>query len=719
MLKKFLISLLAVFVWLSTCRADEGMWIPLLLKNNEARMKSMGMKLSAEDIYNINGSSIKNAIVLFGRGCTGEIISPEGLLLTNHHCGFGQIQNHSTLENDYLKDGFWAMNRKEELVNKGLTVSFLVRMDDVTTLVLNGIDDNLSQAQREELIEKNIKQICADAVAGSHYQAAIKDFYKGNQYFIFITEVFRDVRLVGAPPSSIGKFGGDTDNWMWPRHTGDFSLFRVYAGPDNLPADYSPDNVPYRPSHVFPMSIKGVEPGDFTFVYGFPGSTNQFATSFEVELIKELENPIAIELRTLRLDIIDKYSKNDPLIKIQYAAKHANIANGWKKWIGENKGLQRLNTIQNKRNFEQQFQSWAAKSPETEQKYGKLMTEYKNIYSEQFQTRKAYKYFVEAGIGSEIMTFAWRFNNLVQTAKKTPDNTKDIEKYLAQVKATAEGFFKDFNVNVDKELFIYTMKAYYDSFEAKDIPQALDKSVKKYKGDFAKFADDLYAKSILSKQNELNKFLASFSPKQYKKIENDPIFILSASLFNNYFDNIYPNLVKYDGKLDSLGRIYMQGLFDMQTEKNFYPDANLTLRVTYGKVDGYTPRDAVTYKHQTTLDGIFDKETLGYDDYVVPEKLRELYKNKDFGRYGVNGTMPVCFIASNHTTGGNSGSPVLNAQGHLVGINFDRNWEGTMSDLNYDPDQCRNISLDMRYVLFIIDKYAGATHLIEEIEIFE
>jgi len=700
--------------------ADEGMWIPLFIKNNEARMKSMGMKLNAEDIYSINKNSLKDAIMLFGRGCTGEMISDEGLLITNHHCGYGSIQAQSSLENDYLKNGFWAMNKKEELVNKGLTVTFLVRMEDVTDKVLYGVDNKMTELKRNEIIKNNIKSIISSATEGTHYQAIIEDYYNNNQYFLFVNEIFKDIRLVGAPPSSIGKFGGDTDNWMWPRHTGDFSLFRIYVDKNNRPAEYSPDNVPYVPKKFLPISIKGINKGDFTMVYGYPGSTNQFATSYEVELIKELENPIAVRLRDMRLATIDSHSKTDDLIRIQYASKYANIANGWKKWIGENKGLQKLNTIENKKIFEDQFQKWAESTDELKEKYAGLLPVFKQIYNDQYNTRKAYKYFVEAALGSEIINFTYSYNKLVLLSKNKKTDQKDLEKLISQLKAAAIAFHKNYNVSVDKELFTQTMKIYFENLDENYFPASAIKLIKtNYKGDFVSFTNNLYCKTMFTSQVKIENFLQNYKSKNFKQIEKDPAYILAHSLFDNYFNNILPKLSKYELQLDSLKRIYIQGLMQMEPNKTFYPDANLTLRITYGKIDGYAPRNGVNYNYFTTLDGIFEKEKLAFDDYVVHPKLKELYEKKDYGPYGKNNTMPVCFIASNHTTGGNSGSPVINGEGQLIGINFDRNWEGTMSDLNYDPNQCRNISLDMRYVLFIIDKFAGAKNIIDEIEIIQ
>jgi len=699
--------------------ADEGMWLPLFIKNNEAHMKSLGMKISAEDIYSVNNNSLKDAIVRFGRGCTGMLLSEEGLMMTNYHCGFYQIQALSSLENDYLKEGFWAENKAQELPNKGLSVTFLVYMEDVTEKVLQDVDALMTQRQRNSIVERNSKKIAEEAVNGTHYEAEIKDVYNDNQYFLFVYEIFKDVRLVGTPPSSIGKFGGDSDNWMWPRHTGDFALFRIYADKDNKPAEYAPDNIPYTPKKTIPISLAGVNKGDFTFVYGFPGNTNQYATSYEIELIKKTENPISINMRQMRLEIIDAAKKQDDLVRIKYAAKQATIANAWKKWIGENRGLKRLNTIENKRQEEAAFTKWANSSPELKIKYASLISVYEEIYKERTPAVRAFRYFLEGGLGAEIVRYAYGYGRLIRTSKIKNVDQSEIESIVEQLKNAAENYFRNYDTETDKKLFAATMKAYYQSFDTGKAPEVLEAMVRKHKNDFDRLADDVFNNSIFSTLEKTERFLDKYKTRDAKKIERDPAYNLAKSMFDYYFNNTYPILIKHDNILDSLNRIYMQGLMEWQPEKVFYPNANGTLRVTYGNVDAYYPRDAVTYGYYTIIDGNFEKESLGNDDYVIPEKLRTLYQAKDFGNYSKNGTLPVCFIAKNHTTGGNSGSPVLNAYGHLVGMNFDRNWEGTMSDLNYDPEQCRNISVDMRYVLFIIDKFAGACHLIEEMTIIE
>ncbi len=698
-------------------RADEGMWIPLYLQSlNETEMKSMGMRISAEDIYSINKSSLKDAILLFGRGCTAELVSGEGLILTNHHCGYGNIQSHSSIENDYLTTGFWAKNKNEELPNKGLTVTLLIRIEDVTQKILNGVKNNMTEQERNEIIESNIKKTSKEATKGTHYTATIKPFYYGNQYFMFVNETFKDVRLVGAPPSNIGKFGGDTDNWMWPRHTGDFSLFRVYTAPDGSPAEYSKENIPYKPKKFLEISLKGYKKGDFTFVFGYPGSTEQFTTSHGVELKTKFQNPIAIQMRQNRIEIIKKYSDNNSQIRINYAAKVAGIANGWKKWIGENKGIKRLNTINNKQVLENKFQIWANENNVRKEKYGTLINSFNQIYNDMKPYQLSATYFFEAAYSLDIFKFALSFKNLIVRSKTS--QTEIDKDMISKLITNSDSWFKSNDIIINKETAIKLLSSYYKNHSREWQPEILLSIGDKYKGDFNLAMNQIFKNSIFTDKERLIKFLTEYKSKNYTIIENDIIYQLATGTQNYYIEKIKEQYSSFDYKLDSLYRIYVSALFEIMPNKRFYPDANLTLRVAYGNIDDYEPFDGVKYNYYSTLEGIIEKENPDIYDYVVEEKLKNLWKNKDYGIYAdQNGKLPIAFIATNHTTGGNSGSPVLNADGQLIGINFDRNWEGTMSDLNYHPDYCRNISLDIRYCLFIIDKYAQAKWLINEMKI--
>lgn len=718
-MKKILISIAFLIIAQSFMRADEGMWIPMLLKQqNQKDMRANGMRISADDIYDINNASLKDAIVLFGGGCTGEIISDKGLMLTNHHCGYGNIQQHSSLEFNYLEKGFWAMSLDEELPNKGLTATILIRMEDVTKAVLEGVTNQTSESERAKIVEKNIETITNEAVKGTHYSAVIKPFYYGNQYFMYVNEIFKDIRLVGAPPSNIGKFGGDTDNWMWPRHTGDFSVFRIYTGPDGKPAEFAKDNIPYKPKKHLTISTKGYKKDDFTFVFGYPGTTEQFLTSQAVALKTVYENPIAIQLREERLNIIKKHMESDPLIRIQYAAKVASIANGWKKWIGENRGIKRLNTIAEKQVLETKFNTWANATPERKAEYGNLMADFKKVYDKAIPYYVSYKYFSEAAYSIEAVRFALSFRSLVYLVEKK-ETTESAAKTTAEglINAT-KSHFKGYQQVIDKESFAIATKVYFEKHDPQYQPQALKDIAKKYKNNFDRAAEQIFSKSIFTSEEKILALLQNFKKKDVKKIKKDPIYIYAEETIKHYRDEIYPALMEVEEKIEHLYRLYSKGIMEMMSDKLFYPDANMTLRVTYGKVDDYYPYDGVRYHYFTTLDGIMEKENPDVYDYKVEPKLKELWKAKDYGSYAdKDGSMHVVFIASNHTTGGNSGSPVLNADGHLIGINFDRNWEGTMSDVQYDPDQCRNISIDIRYCLFIIDKLAGAKHLIDEMTI--
>lgn len=715
MMKKFLVVIVA-FLSLLQLSAKEGMWIPILLeKYNFAEMQEMGFKLTAKDIYDLNNASMKDAVVIFGGGCTGELISKDGLLITNHHCGYRQIQSHSSVENDYLTNGFWAMNKDEELPNKRLTVSFLEYMEDVTDKVLDGTQ-NISKEEKNKKVAENIDKVVKEARKDGKYTASVKPLFYGNQYFLYVYKVFRDVRLVGAPPSAIGKFGGDTDNWMWPRHTGDFSLFRVYADKNNEPAEYSPDNVPYQPKKFFPVSMKGVQPGDFTMVFGNPGRTMQYWPHQAVDITMNQRDPDRIQLRTKKLDIIGADMESDPKIRIQYAAKYAGISNAWKKWQGEIKGLKRLDAVNRKLAYEADFKTWAEANGTWDSQYKAVFENFDNLYAEYARYIKAYDFYSETVFrGVELFRQARTINAIINNIDN--QQTEKVESMSAAMVKGMPAFFKDFNQATDEKLFVALMPALLEGVSAEFLPADFIEMMGKTSPE--DLIEKVYRKSILLDQAKLEEILQSGAEKKILKLRKDPL----VELYNRFnFKNeteIMPMVMKVSDEITANMKVYMAGLMEMKEGKAFYPDANMTLRVAYGKVEGYEPKDGVKYKHYTTLSGIMEKDNPEIYDYDVPDRLKELYETKDFGKYAVDGEVPVCFTASNHTTGGNSGSPVVNAKGELIGVNFDRCWEGTMSDIMFDPDQCRNISIDIRYALFIIDKFAGAGYLLDEMDIRE
>lgn len=719
-MKKLFLSLFIVASLCFNLRADEGMWIPMLLQNNEQDMQEMGMNITAEDIYSINHSSMKDAVVLFDGGCTGEIVSNQGLLLTNHHCGFDWIQYHSTVEHDYLTHGFWAMSKEEELPCPGISAVMLKSMEDVTDRVLEGVTKETSNDERAEIVTENIKKIKEDAEANSDYQVVIKSFYHGNKYYMIYNEVFKDVRMVGAPPSNIGKFGGDTDNWVWPRHTGDFSVFRIYVSPDGKAADYSEDNVPYTPNYHFPISLKGANEGDFTFVFGYPARTNEYLPAIAVNQEANIIYPVSVDLRGKILDIYNKYQEKDPQVRIQYASKHAHLGNGWKKWMGVIEGINNFKGIEKKKQFDKEFTDWALKSRQRGE-YVNLIKDFKEVYTLYEPYRLATTYLSETALQIEILTYAANFNKLTKVTKETPQ--EEIDEIIAEIKNATAVFFKDYYQPIDEEVAAMVLQEYINNQPADFRPELLNTIVEKY-SDVQAYVDELFAKTIFTSEENVNKFLDEFKPSKAKKLAKDPALMAYNNVMDFYINNVRAKTIELGNQIADMQRVFMRGQMEYHAERNpekmMYPDANFTLRVTYGKIGGFSPKDAVTYKHFTTLDGIMQKENPDIYDYVVTDRLRELYEAKDYGRYAdKDGSMHVAFIAGNHTTGGNSGSPILNADGHLLGLNFDRTWEGTMSDLIYDPSICKNISVDIRYVLFIIDKYAGAGHLVDEMTIVE
>ena len=713
LLKSFFIAFLILLSNLNL-RADEGMWIPMLLKKyNIEDMQKLGFKLTAEDIYNINQASLKDAVVGLGREgypfshfCTGEIVSKEGLIFTNHHCAFGFIQAHSNLENNYIKNGFWAKTKEEELANPGLTASILVRMEDVTEKILSELKDKMSTEEKQERIKKISKRLEDKAVKGTNLKANIKPFFNGNQYFMSIYKIYKDVRLVGAPTESIGGFGGDTDNWIWPRHTGDFSVLRIYANQDNEPAAYSKDNKPYTPAYSFKVSTKGVKEGDFTMVFGYPGTTKQYIPSFAVEESVNIDYPHKINIRTAKLNVINAAMEKEEILRIKYSAKAANIANAWKKWQGEIKGLSRFKTISKKQKLEEQFITWSQNKPA----YKNLVEDYKQLYKERENLILTMAYIDEAGKGGAEI-FKWSASIL--TKLKDKKQTKDIKELQKELQTSADKFYKDYDSSTDKAIFLEMLKQYI-KLDSKLSPEIIRKLNKKT---IKKYTNDMYTKSIFATQEKFNAFIKTISLETIATIEQDLAIQFYNSVDSLFTADIKPLLPEINARTTALNKKWMKALMEMQPNKTFFADANSTLRVAYGKIGGYTAKDAIYYKHNTTLTGIIEKDNPNIYDYDIPQKLREIYTNKDFGKYAVNNDIPVCFVANNHTTGGNSGSPILNSEGHLIGINFDRAWDGVMSDIQFDPNICRNIAVDIRYVLFIIDKVAGANHLIKEMEL--
>ena len=712
-MKRLLIIIIIFSSTLAYLNAKEGMWIPSLLqKYNIEEMSQMGFKLSAEDVYSVNHASMKDAVVLFGGGCTGGVISADGLLITNHHCGFGQIQEHSSVEHDYLTNGFWAMNISEELTNPGLTVQFLVKMEDITNKITIGVNDKMDKVTQLDTIQKNIERIKKEYTKGTGYSADIKSLFNGNQYFVYIYEVFKDIRLVGAPPVSVGKFGGDTDNWVWPRHTGDFSLFRIYAGKDNKPAVYSPENVPYKPKKFFPINIKGLKESDFTMVFGYPGTTQRYIPSQAVDLIMNQSDPAKVAIRTVKLNIWAEQMKTSPKIRIQYAGKYVSASNSWKKWQGEVKGLQRLDAVNVKKAGEVEFKKWVAADLSRIQKYATILPDFENLYTAYLPYQAANDYYTECiQRGSDIFTLAARFEPL-ETAKDDEQQLNEIKK----LKEYLKGYFKDYDQKTDEMIWSALMKIYVAKVDRKFMPEKLIEQIP----DITKenYLTTIYAESILNDSLKINKILNNFNRKSIKRLQKDPVFALFKMIRQHYRDNVELIFKDMNSDIGIVQKKYTAALLEMNEGKRIMADANLTLRIAYGKIEGYKPADGVTFRCFTTLKGIIEKDNPDILDYNVPESLKKLYHSRDFGQYvNESGEVPVAFCASNHTTGGNSGSPVVNAKGELIGLNFDRSWEGTMSDIVYDPDQCRNIALDMRYALFIIDKFAGAGYLLKEMEI--
>lgn len=712
-MKKILL-IIAIFL-AGSVKADEGMWMLSLIGKNYKEMKAKGLKLKPDDIYNINGSSLKDAVCTMNSGsCTAEMISSEGLLLTNHHCGYGAIQEFSSEENDYLTDGFWAMSREQEIHVPNMTMTFLIRMEDVSAQVLEGITDETDENERIALIEKRKAEIAAKAIEGTHYKAYVRDFFYGNEYYLFVNEVFTDIRMVGAPPSSVGKYGGDTDNWMWPRHTGDFTMFRIYAGKDNKPAAYSKDNKPFNPRHHLKVNIGGVAEGDFAMIMGYPGSTDRFLTSYGVKLAIEKDQPARVKIRAKKLDLMKKYMDESDKVRIQYASKYAQVSNYWKYFIGQTAQLKNNNVYELKKNLEDKFHKWAIADPTRKAMYGDVVDAIADAYRQKNDYWQGSTYINEAVFGPEINLFYWtKLRGINARLEASEDGKLDEETQQALIK-DAKDFYKDFHAPLDKEIYAAMLKMYVEDVPVKLQPDYLIEINEKYNGNFEKFAEEVFA---ASKFTSFEKFKAALPTLTKEQIEEDKGWKLMSSFIEAYRGKIIPMSAANEAQLDIAMRKFVDGLRKMNPEELYAPNANSTVRLTYGNVYSYKAADAVKYGYYTTLDGLMAKKDNSNPEFVVPEKLETLYKNKDYGQYAINGELRVCFLTNNDITGGNSGSPVINGHGELIGCAFDGNWEAMSGDIDFEENLQRTICVSASYILFIIDKYAGATHLIEEIDI--
>lgn len=699
-------------------RADEGMWLLSMLGKNYEEMKEMGFKLTPEDIYNVNNGSIKDAIVGLGNEgapfrhfCTGEIVSDEGLFFTNHHCGFGMIQSHSTVEHDYLADGFWAYSKDQELANPGITASILVKMEDVTDKIMAELTDDMSEDDRAAKIKEISKDIVKNATDDTNYEGYVADMFDNNQFFLFVYVIYKDVRLVGAPPSSMGKFGGDTDNWEWPRHTADFSMFRIYTAPDGTPANFSEENIPLKPKHYLPVSTKGIEDGDFAMVMGFPGTTNRYLTSFGLEETMNITNKLRFEIRDVKIMILREEMKASQKVRIQYASKYARCSNYWKYSEQQNKALKQLNTMGVKKDIEKQYTKWANNNKN--EKFKEALTLIESAYKNRQAYAIARMYLIEGLIsGPELPYFAYQCSGLV-SALESKDQDK-IDKNIEALREAGKDFYKDYNQETEKKLIAAMFEYTYNNLDKQFHPDFFAVIEKKFKGDFEKFVDKAFAKSIFATEESFNAFLDN--PKA-KTLQKELLLIAGTSIINKYRE-VNGSFWSNSTGLEKGRRIFVEGLMTINNSKLMYPDANSTIRLTYGKVGKYDPRDGVAYDYYTTLKGVIEKEDPTSTEFIVPQKLKDLYYAKDYGKYAnKDGELVTCFITDNDITGGNSGSPVINGEGHLIGLAFDGNSEAMSGDIDFEENLQRCINLDVRYALFIIDKYAGAKNLIEEMDL--
>jgi len=716
MKKLFAILVILILSFGFKVKADECMWLlPLIEKLNMGKMTELGLKLSAEDIYSLNKSSVKDAVVIFGGGCTGEIVSPQGLILTNHHCGYGSIQSHSTVDHDYLQDGFWARTKEEELPNPTLAVTFLIRIEDVTSQVLANVKQGMSETERNTAVTDARNIIEKKAGEGNNYRAQVASFYGGNYFYLLVYERYNDVRLVGTPPQSIGKFGSDTDNWEWPRHTGDFSVFRVYSGPDGKPARYSKDNIPLKPKHYLPVSIKDLNKGDFAMILGYPGRTNRYMTSFEVNEQLQIIHPDRIKIRGIKQDIWMKDMLADQKVNIQYSEKYFVSSNYWKYSIGQKRGLERLNVKAKKEAIESQFNKWVVSTPERKEKYGEALSMIRKAIEGRAEFYNAQQYLGECLQGCEILQMNQLTVSLIN-ALRLSDNQKTSD-LIAEIKEDADILYKDYNPPTDQKSMKAMLKLYRTDIPARFQPDFYTDIVdKKFKGDIDKFVDDIFERSIFASEARFNAFL---SKPSLKTLEKDPVY-LTAYFISKLRSELYRSTSQFDDGLTTGKRLWIAALMEMTPEKTLYPDANSTMRLSYGTIKDYDPRDGVTYKYYTTLQGVVDKYKPGDYEFDLPQRLIDLNNRKEYGRYGSSkGYMPVCFLTTNDITGGNSGSPVINGNGELIGLAFDGNWESMSGDIAYEPELQRTIVVDIRYVLWIMDIYSGAKNLVDEMTVVQ
>lgn len=716
-MKKFFLSAAAVVLTICSAHAGEGMWLLNLLKQlNEGEMQRMGFKLTADDIYNLNKSCVKDGVVRLGGGfCSGEMVSGDGLFLTNHHCGFDAVQELSTEGANFLDNGFWAKTRAEELP-AGFEVSFLQRIDDVTAQVLAAVNDGMDEPTRKAKIREVGMKLEKEAETGKFVLADFKSMFDGNQFFLFVYKSYPDVRLAGVPPSAIGKFGGDTDNWMWPRHTGDFSMFRVYAGADNEPAEYSKDNKPFNPKWHFPISLDGVKDGDFAMIMGYPGRTNRFMCSKGVDLELEVSQPSTVKLRTELLKIWKEDMDKDNGVRLKYASKYASTANYWKYFIGQQRGLKRLHVEDKKAAQEKELMAWIDADATRKAKYGECLNLLDQGFSERAKYQEAATYMQEALFASEAIEFGFNFLALKDTLKSSPKNAAAIAAMVAEIQEGMKPYFKDYNAPTDERATASLYRMYFNDVDPSQHPGLMKTISTKYKGDFNAWAKALFSTSILSDKARMDKFL---SKPTHKVLEKDLGMQAVASLME-FIPGIQAAVQAPRIKIDRGYRLMVAAMMEKEPTKMWYPNANSTMRLTYGKVNDYKPGDAMHYDYVTTGNGILEKEDNTNDEFIVPQRQHDLLKARDYGRYAdANGDLIVCFLSENDITGGNSGSPVINDKAELIGIAFDGNWEAMSGDIAYEPELQRTISVDIRYVLWVIDKFAGAGHLVNEMTVHQ